>query len=152
MRTMRQRYEEVRGQADMDEAEIADWRTNWLEKAVQVEELRGTMALTYVVGADVRNLQDEDLGNIETTLVDPDSGEIRYALISRGGFLGIGEEVVPVPWDRLKVTPLPFRDTFVLDVSEDTVEEAPSYEDDDLTAADIGQKVDDYWQRALGQG
>ena len=59
-----------------------------------------------------------------------------------------------MPWDRLRVTPLPYRDDFVLDVTEEAFEDAPEFEEDDpeeLSASDVGQRVDTYWSDLMGQ-
>lgn len=56
-----------------------------------------------IKGMDVRNFQGEDIGEIEDLLVDAESGKIRYAAISVGGFLGIGDKLIAVPWNRFEL-------------------------------------------------
>ncbi len=51
-----------------------------------------------VIGMDVNNLSNEDLGEINGLIIDPDSGDVRYAVVGVGGFIGIGEKDVAVPW------------------------------------------------------
>lgn len=63
-------------------------------KPVRVSEL---------IGMDVRNHENEDLGDIEDLVIDPKSGQIRYAAVSMGGFLGLGDELFAVPWSAIKV-------------------------------------------------
>ena len=46
---------------------------------------------------------DEKLGKIEDLVVDPGSGKIRYAVLSFGGILGMGEKYFAVPWNDMKV-------------------------------------------------
>jgi opacity protein-like surface antigen len=155
MRQLHDRYQQAIADMDMEDAELTAWRTDWLANAVPVESVEGTLSAAGMIGADVRNMADEDLGDIETTVVDPDTGEIRYALVSTGGFLDIGDDLVPVPWERLKVTPLPFRDTFVLEMPEEVFENAPSLDDDaaDMTVDQIGERVEQFWsQQAEQQG
>jgi hypothetical protein len=51
-------------------------------------------------------------------------GEIAYAIIGRGGFLGMGQEQVAMPWQRMRATPN--LDTFVLNMCEEQFESAPT--------------------------
>jgi sporulation protein YlmC with PRC-barrel domain len=54
------------------------------------------------------NVEDEDgdkLGDVCDLLVDPESGEIRYAVVKSGGFLGLGTDRSVVPWKRLEIAP-----------------------------------------------
>jgi sporulation protein YlmC with PRC-barrel domain len=55
------------------------------------------------IGKDVYGAAGEDVGEIENLLIGPD-GRVRAAIIEFGGFLGIGENEVAVPWDQLKIT------------------------------------------------
>ena len=52
---------------------------------------------TAVYGAD-RN----KIGSIERVMIDKPSGKVSYAVLSFGGFLGIGDEHYPLPWQSLK--------------------------------------------------
>lgn len=53
------------------------------------------------IGAAVVDLVGEKLGTIHDVVLDADSGQVRYAVIAFGGFLGLGEHLFPVPWKRL---------------------------------------------------
>lgn len=50
---------------------------------------------------NVLNLNGEDLGEIEDFIIDPATGEIRYAVLAAGGFLGIGEKLIPLPMNQI---------------------------------------------------
>ena len=54
-----------------------------------------------LTGTRVRNPAGEDLGKIEELMVDLPSGRLAYAVISFGGFLGIGDKLFAVPWQAL---------------------------------------------------
>ena len=57
-----------------------------------------------VTGTSVYNAQNESLGSIEDVVIGKLDGKVKYAIMSFGGFLGIGEEYHPVPWDQLTYT------------------------------------------------
>src|SRR3979490_1247129 len=63
----------------------------------------GTLiAAEKVEGTDVYNLQGEKLGTVDDIMIDKVSGKAIYALMSFGGFLGIGQKYHPLPWSTLK--------------------------------------------------
>lgn len=127
--------------------EVRTWRHDQLLAATPIEQLEGAISLDNVIGADVRNLSDEDLGDIDDVVLG-DDGSIEYVLLSRGGFFGLGEDLVPVRWEDLQAVPM--LDTFVLDVPENVVEQAPSMEREvfaDLQEYDQRrEQVNSYWQ------
>lgn len=57
-----------------------------------------------IVGSPVRNTDGKDLGKIKQLLIDPEEGEIAYAVVARGGVVGLGEETVVISWDAFEVT------------------------------------------------
>lgn len=107
---------------------------NWFEEevakvksAVPVDQANKPLRAAEVVGADVRNLENEDLGQIDDVIVDPRTGDLNFAIVSHGGFLGIGEKQIAVPWRELRVTESGDAPVFVLNVSEEALEDAPSF-------------------------
>jgi opacity protein-like surface antigen len=79
-------------------------------------------------GASVTNLQNETIGGIEETLIEPASGLIRFAIIGVGGFLGMGETRVAVPWAAFVITKNGNKQKFVLDATKDMLKNAPKVE------------------------
>ena len=67
-------------------------------------------------GNDVFNEKDEDLGDIKEFMLDMKSGRVSYAVLSFGGFLGMGDKLFAVPWDALKLDTVNKR--FVLNVDK----------------------------------
>lgn len=57
---------------------------------------------TSLIGMKVENKAGEKLGSIEDLVLDAKTGTIRYAALARGGFLGIGEKLVAVPWNAFE--------------------------------------------------
>lgn len=55
-----------------------------------------------LIGSNVVNPEGKDLGKIEDVAIDPDSGRVAYAVLSFGGFLGIGDKYFAIPWQSLK--------------------------------------------------
>jgi len=81
-----------------------------------------------LTGDRVRNAAGEDLGSIEEIMLDPESGRIAYAVLSFGGFLGIGDKLFAVPWSALRVDRGEHQ--FVLDIDRATLEKAPGFDKD----------------------
>ena len=118
--------------------------------AQPVDELERTIRIENVLGADVRNLQDEDLGDIEDVVLDQE-GDIAYVLVGRGGFFGVGQDMVPVRWQDLRA--VPDLDAFVLEVDEQAFEQAPAvdrdvFADTDAYAQRRGE-IDSFWEEQV---
>lgn len=71
------------------------------------------------------NLDGEDLGKLEEIMLHVDSGEVAYAVVSFGGFLGMGDKHFAVPWQALTVDTDEHR--IVLDVDRERLENAPGF-------------------------
>jgi sporulation protein YlmC with PRC-barrel domain len=87
------------------------------------------MGANTLVGNDVYNHKDEDLGDIKEIMLDMHTGRVVYAVLSFGGFLSMGEKLFAVPWEALTLDTLNKR--FVLNVEKDRLESAPGFENDD---------------------
>ena len=79
-----------------------------------------------LLGSDVKNPQGQDVGDLKQLMLDPHSGRVMYAVVAMGGFLGMGEKTIIVPWNALEVA----RDgkALVLNVSPQMLQQAPVYE------------------------
>lgn len=98
-----------------------------------------------VNGTTVYNPAGEKLGSIETLMIDKLSGQVRYAVMEFGGFLGLGTERYPLPWNTLKYEP--DMGGYVVSVSREQLEAAPRYERDVQPdySDDYGRRVNEYW-------
>ena len=84
------------------------------------------MGADTLLGEDVYNAQNESLGDIKEFMLDMRTGKVAYAVLSFGGFLGMGEKLFAVPWGALKLDTVNKR--FVLNVSKDRLEHAPGFD------------------------
>ena len=58
--------------------------------------------MSDLLGMAVKDTKGQQLGTVEDVVVGTKSGQIRYAALSFGGFLGIGDQLVAVPWESLR--------------------------------------------------
>jgi sporulation protein YlmC with PRC-barrel domain len=86
------------------------------------------MGADTLIGNDVYNLKDEDLGDIKEIMLDMRTGRVGYAVLSFGGFLGMGEKLFAVPWSTLTLDTQNKR--FTLNVEKDRLESAPGFDKD----------------------
>ena len=114
--------------------------------AVAVEETAQLIAAGKVGGTPVYNRHAERLGTVEDVMLDKRSGRVAYAVMSFGGFLGIGERYHPLPWSMLNYD-LDLGG-YLVDLDRDRLEGAPSYAaSDEVDWADnnFGKRVSDYY-------
>lgn len=86
------------------------------------------MGADTLIGDNVVNGQDETLGDIKEIMLDMRTGQIAYAVLSFGGFLGIGEKLFAVPWQALQLDTVNKR--FVLNVDKKRLQTAPGFDPD----------------------
>jgi PRC-barrel domain protein len=93
-----------------------------------VDDRRETVSLIgsdKVEGTAVYGADDTKIGTVQRVMIDKVSGQIAYAVVSFGGFLGMGEEYYPMPWSKLDY------DTdlggYRVDVTEDQLRGAPKF-------------------------
>jgi len=92
------------------------------------EEHRRVLSAGYLTGDRVRNTAGEDLGKIEEIMLDVESGTVAYAVLSFGGFLGMGNKLFALPWEALQLDQDDHE--FILDVDKATLEQAPGFDKD----------------------
>jgi hypothetical protein len=113
---------------------------------VATDETRNLISADKVTGTSVYNRQDEKLGSVYDVMLNKSSGQVAYAIMSFGGFLGMGESYHPLPWRALTYdTRL---DGYVVDIDRRRLEAAPTYTaSDEPNWADrsYGQRVDSYY-------
>jgi len=87
------------------------------------------LSSSTLTGTNIENLNGDKLGSIKDLMIDLKSGQVLYAVLSHGGFLGMGDDYFAVPMQAFKFSE---RDGKVikLDVDEDTLENAPGFNKD----------------------
>ncbi len=95
---------------------------------VQGTKMKRTMSASSLSGDKVVNRQNEDLGNIKDFMLDLDSGCVSYAVLSYGGFLGMGDKLFAVPMQALALDE--DNKQFILDVSKERLKDSPSFDQD----------------------
>lgn len=101
-----------------------------------------------ITGDEVRNMQDEKLGEIQDIMLDITEGKIRYAVLSSGGFLGMGDRLFAIPWKALQLDTENHR--FMLDVDIERLKNAPGFDKDEwpnMADATWNSTVESYYTR-----
>jgi sporulation protein YlmC with PRC-barrel domain len=114
----------------------------------QRTEAATLLAASEIKGARVINFQNQDVGEIDELLIEPDTGQIRFAVVSVGGFLGLGSTRVAVPWQALQITRESGRVWYMLDATKERLETAPRVEGKNyerLYPANAAEPIFVYW-------
>jgi hypothetical protein len=85
----------------------------------------GLLRATKCIGCKVENDQRESLGKIEDLIIDQSEGHVAAAVLSFGGFLGMGEKLVAVPLSALTFDA--DEEKFILNIDKETLRNAPSF-------------------------
>lgn len=110
------------------------------------DETLSLISADKVAGTTVYNREDEKLGSVDAVMIDKQSGNVAYAVMSFGGFLGIGDEYHPLPWQTLDYDTE--KDGYVVDLDKETLEGAPRIKADEKvnwTDRTWGQSIYDYY-------
>jgi len=110
-----------------------------------IKETHDLIASDKVEGTKVYDPMGEHIGSIERILVEKRSGQVSYAVLSFGGFLGMGHEHYPLPWSKLNYDES--LGGYRVDVTKDQLEGAPRYETegDEYWTEENGRRVYDYY-------
>jgi sporulation protein YlmC with PRC-barrel domain len=118
--------------------------------AMEDREIGNLIGSDKVEGTTVYGADAKKIGSIRRVMIDKISGKVSYAVLSFGGFLGIGDDYYPLPWQSLKY------DTglggYVAGITESKLKSAPKYANENSwNWADPGaaKSIDDYYGIAL---
>jgi PRC-barrel domain len=121
--------------------------------SVAADETNRLIASNKVEGTAVYNRHGDRLGEVYNFMVDKYSGQVAYAVMSFGGFLGIGEHYHPLPWKVLTY------DTgmggYVVDLDKKMLRSAPTFSRDEIPdwgSRDWDTRIHDYYRVPLYEG
>ena len=95
------------------------------QSQIQAHPPHSLIASDRVEGTPVRRSDGQKLGTIERLMIDKVSGNVAYAVLSFGGFLGMGQKHLPIPWARLTYDRL--LGAYHLDLTDEELSRAPSF-------------------------
>jgi len=124
----------ISGEHDAESRQQRGWRSGCL------------ISSDKAVGTAVYNRQGEHLGSVYNLMIDKYSGQVAYAVMSFGGFLGMGESYHPLPWRTLTYGTR--KGGYVVDLDRRRLETAPSYTSSSApnwSDRTYGHRVDDFY-------
>lgn len=131
--------------------DMPGWHEQQIAAAQPVASRATSFRSDELLGADVRDPQNEALGSVDDLVLSPKTGKIAYLVIARGGIFGIDEKYVPIPWEDFKIAPNV--NLLVLDATKAAMDAAPKVNNDKFAAAGQfdheSQTVDAYWKAQL---
>lgn len=122
----------------------------------RMAKTRRVLSASTLAGDHVHNQAGEDLGAIEEIMLDIPTGRIAYAVLSFGGFLGIGSKLFAVPWSAMQIDEGEHR--FILNVDRKALENAPGFDRDnwpDMADPAFGEEIHrhygaaPYWEHTI---
>jgi sporulation protein YlmC with PRC-barrel domain len=132
---------------EWDENYATFWQDN-LEMGDEMQMASGTNArVSSLLDYDVQTNQKEEIGEIDELVVDFQNNQVKYAILSFGGFLDIGDEEVPIPLAAFSLQPE--NELLLLDADEQMLEDAPELDDDFWTNPvdeEIEAEITNYWE------
>jgi sporulation protein YlmC with PRC-barrel domain len=103
------------------------------------------LSASTLSGNEVKNHLGENIGHIKDLMINLHDGSVAYAVMSFGGFLGVGEKLFAIPWSRIQVDQR--NKCCVVDMSKEYLEKAPGFDKDNWPKSDSTvylEKVYDY--------
>jgi len=106
------------------------------------------ISASKLTGGTVKNTDGEKLGDIKEIMIDTETGRVAYAVLSFGGFLGMGDKLFAIPWSALR-SHVSEPDSFVLSANKERLKAAPGFNKDawpDFADRKWGGTIHDYYQ------
>ncbi len=97
-----------------------------------------------VEGTSVYDASGTKIGEIDHLMIDKVSGNVRYAVMSFGGFLGLGHSHYPLPWNAIKYDDE--NQGYIANVTEEQLKDAPEFSDDSWTDRDWESRWHQHFQ------
>ena len=119
----------------------------------QVMEHEAFLPTTTIKGSKVINVSEEHLGMLEEMMIDPEKGKIAYAVLSFGGFLGLGNKLFAIPWEVMELN----RGEYILRIDKSVLEKMEGFDKeewsltrDELTKVYAHFGIKPYWETKMG--
>ena len=94
----------------------------------KTQEMYGVVSASKIIGEAVINRQNESLGKIDELVIDAEEGRLAYAVLSFGGFIGVGDKLFAVPWTAFEFSNT--ENKLILNVDKEKLEAAPGFDKD----------------------
>lgn len=126
-------------------------RANEQNQAAPPAQRPADLQFSKLRDAKITSSDGEQLGQLDNLIVNPRTGQIKFAVVGRGGILGIGEKLIPVPW---KLARLQSESEFSLNVDKAKLEGAPKVNKDlsEFNSPAFEVSVNRYYQMPAGVG
>ena len=114
-------------------------------KETNLNEHPQVLSASTIIGDKIINTAGEQLGNIKELMIEAEDGSIVYAVLSFGGFLGLGDKLFAIPWEALTLDTE--EHAFILDIDKDVLKNAPGFDKDhwpDTAQYEAGWLLDIY--------
>ena len=109
-----------------------------------VTDTASLIASDKVDGTAVYGADGERIGSVKRIILEKRGGRVAYAVLSFGGFMGIGDDYYPLPWEKLTYDES--LDGYRIDLTREQIERAPRYADEDRDwYRDNGRSVYDFY-------
>lgn len=92
------------------------------------------LSSSTITGTNVENLKGDSIGEIYDLMIDLETGEVLYAVLSHGGFLGMGNDYFAVPMQALQFSDRD-EDLIKIDIDKEVLENAPGFDKDNWPAS-----------------
>lgn len=110
-----------------------------------VKDTPSFIASDKVEGTSVYGADSKKIGSIQRIILEKRGGHVAYAVLSFGGFLGIGDDYYPLPWEKLQYDEE--LDGYRIDLTKEQIENGPKFanRDDESFLGRDDRKVYDYY-------
>ena len=114
--------------ADRPASSTTSTKDTWSSREVW-RNAEGLYESRTIIGTRVKGPDGKDLGEIDQLLIDPKDGKVTHAVVGLGGFAGIGERHVVVPWSDIKLTAdAKNPNKMIVSADQSALDKAPRYE------------------------
>lgn len=113
-----------------------------MQDTIKKTEKYGTVSASKIIGEAVTNSQNENLGKIHELVIDAKDGRLAYAVLSFGGFMGMGNKLFAMPWKAFEFAAT--ENKLILNVDKEKLKAAPGF--------DQNAKWPDFTDRTWGAG